>query len=34
VMADMGICANYVRLPLVPASESLKKKIRAVSKHV
>ncbi len=34
VMADMGICLNQVRLPLVPASEGLKKKIRAVSKDV
>lgn len=28
VMADMGLCSNNVRLPLVPASEGLKKKIR------
>jgi 4-hydroxy-tetrahydrodipicolinate synthase len=29
VMADMGICSNNVRLPLVPASEALKKRISA-----
>lgn len=28
VMADMGICSNHVRLPLVSASEGLKKKIK------
>lgn len=28
VMADMGLCSNNVRLPLVPASDGLKKKIR------
>lgn len=28
LMADMGICGNHVRLPLVEASEALKKKIR------
>lgn len=27
-LALMGICENYVRLPLVPGSESLRKKIR------
>lgn len=32
VMADMGICSNNVRLPLVPASEELKKKIKKESK--
>jgi 4-hydroxy-tetrahydrodipicolinate synthase len=31
VMADMGICSNHVRLPLVPASESLKSKIKKAS---
>lgn len=34
VMADMGLCSNNVRLPLVPASEGLKKKIQSVSKFV
>lgn len=29
VMADMGICSNMVRLPLVSASEGLKMKIKA-----
>lgn len=29
LMADMGLCSNHVRLPLVPASEGLKKKIKA-----
>jgi len=28
VLQEMGICSNMVRLPLVPASESLQKKIR------
>lgn len=28
LMADMGLCGNHVRLPLVEASEGLKKKIR------
>jgi 4-hydroxy-tetrahydrodipicolinate synthase len=31
LMADMGICSNDVRLPLVPASESLKSKIKKAS---
>lgn len=30
VMADMGLCSNNVRLPLVPASETLKAKIKKV----
>lgn len=28
LMSDMGLCGNHVRLPLVEASEGLKKKIR------
>ncbi|HMV10403.1 MAG TPA: 4-hydroxy-tetrahydrodipicolinate synthase [Cyclobacteriaceae bacterium] len=28
LMADMGLCGNHVRLPLVEASEGLKRKIR------
>lgn len=32
LMADMGLCSNHVRLPLVPASEGLKEKIRIASK--
>lgn len=31
LMTNMGICSNHVRLPLVPASEGLKKKIKEVS---
>ncbi len=31
VMADLGICSNNVRLPLVPASEALRKKIKKAS---
>lgn len=34
LMADMGICGNHVRLPLVEASEALKKKIQTASKSV
>lgn len=34
VMADMGLCSNNVRLPLVPASEGLKRKIQSASKFV
>jgi 4-hydroxy-tetrahydrodipicolinate synthase len=30
VMAQMGICSNVVRLPLVPASPVLKIKIKAI----
>ena len=30
VMAQMGICTNAVRLPLVPASTALKAKIKAL----
>lgn len=32
VMADMGLCSNNVRLPLVPASDGLKKKIQTAKK--
>jgi 4-hydroxy-tetrahydrodipicolinate synthase len=32
VMADMGICSNNVRLPLMPASEGLKRKIKEIKK--
>ncbi|HET9054215.1 MAG TPA: dihydrodipicolinate synthase family protein [Cyclobacteriaceae bacterium] len=32
LMADMGLCSNHVRLPLVPASENLKKKIKEAAK--
>lgn len=31
LMADMGLCGNHVRLPLVEASEGLKKKIRVAA---
>lgn len=34
LMADMGICSNHVRLPLMPASEGLKKKISTAMKTV
>lgn len=34
LMADMGLCGNHVRLPLVEASEGLKKKIQTASKSV
>lgn len=34
LMADMGICSNHVRLPLVPASEGLKKKIASAAKEL
>ena len=30
VLANMDICQPYVRLPLAPASEGLKKKIQAI----
>jgi 4-hydroxy-tetrahydrodipicolinate synthase len=30
VMAQMGICTNAVRLPMVPASTALKTKIKAL----
>lgn len=34
LMSDMGLCTNHVRLPLVPASEHLRKKIiEATSPH-
>lgn len=34
LMTDMNLCANHVRLPLVPASEQLRKKIiEATSPH-
>lgn len=32
LMADMGLCSNHVRLPLVSASENLKKKIKEAAK--
>ncbi|QOI97965.1 MAG: 4-hydroxy-tetrahydrodipicolinate synthase [Flammeovirgaceae bacterium] len=32
VLQEMGICKNFVRLPLVPASEGLQKKIKAILK--
>lgn len=31
VMANMGLCSNHVRLPLLPASEALQKKIKKAS---
>ncbi|MBL7841060.1 MAG: 4-hydroxy-tetrahydrodipicolinate synthase [Cyclobacteriaceae bacterium] len=34
VMADMGLCSNNVRLPLVPASDGLTRKIQSASKFV
>lgn len=34
LMTNMGICSNHVRLPLVPASEGLKRKISEATKHV
>lgn len=30
VLQEMGICSNHVRLPLVPASEGLQKKIKSI----
>jgi 4-hydroxy-tetrahydrodipicolinate synthase len=32
VMSDLNLCSNYVRLPLIPASEGLKKRIKDASK--
>lgn len=32
LMADMGLCSNHVRLPLVPASEVLKNKIKEAAR--
>lgn len=32
LMANMGLCSNNVRLPLLPASEGLQKKIKVASK--
>lgn len=32
LMADMGLCGNHVRLPLVEASEGLKKKIQTAKR--
>ena len=34
VMAQMGICSNAVRLPLVPASAALKMKIKALRENL
>lgn len=34
LMSDMGLCGNHVRLPLIEASEGLKKKIQTASKSV
>jgi 4-hydroxy-tetrahydrodipicolinate synthase len=34
VLANMGICGPYVRLPHAPASEGLKKKISALQKKI
>lgn len=34
LMSDMGLCGNHVRLPLIEASEGLKKKIQTTSKSV
>lgn len=34
LMSEMGLCGNHVRLPLVEASEGLKKKIQTASKSV
>ena len=34
VMAQMGICTNAVRLPLVPASGALKMKIKALRENL
>lgn len=34
VLAEMGICANHVRLPLVPASAALKAKIKQILKNM
>ncbi|MBL7835258.1 MAG: 4-hydroxy-tetrahydrodipicolinate synthase [Cyclobacteriaceae bacterium] len=31
LMSDMGLCGNHVRLPLIEASEGLKKKIRVAA---
>ena len=32
VMSDLNLCSNHVRLPLMPASEGLKKRIKEASK--
>lgn len=34
VLQEMGICSNAVRLPLVPASETLQKKIKVLMQQV
>jgi len=34
VMAQMGICTNAVRLPMVPASPALKTKIKALCRKL
>lgn len=34
VLQEMGICSNAVRLPLVPASEALQKKVKALMQKV
>jgi 4-hydroxy-tetrahydrodipicolinate synthase len=34
VLANMGICQPYVRLPLAPASDALKKKISSLQKNI
>ena len=34
VLAEMGICSNHVRLPLVPASDALKSKIKLMLKKL
>lgn len=30
LLAELGVCANYLRLPLVPASVFLQERIRGV----
>jgi 4-hydroxy-tetrahydrodipicolinate synthase len=34
VLANMGICQPYVRLPLAPASDNLKKKISSLQQKI